>query len=226
MGTWTSLSQVNSFLSEYTNGNDYRGNSHAPLSLGNYVTIQDGTYNSAWVIVGFDTEDDRGDNANSGKGISMIPYIYKDTMKSYMNSSNVTTGGYQGSYMHNTTLPAIATKLNNILGSHMITRRILTSNAVANGASSGWSWESQKLSLLSEVQVYGSVVWGSGYDVGEACYKLPIFNYVGHSSFSRDNFWLRAVTSASQFAIAASYGYAGDYGASSVFWVRPQVYIR
>jgi hypothetical protein len=193
--------------------------------MGNYVTIQDGTYNSSWAIVGFDIEDGRGDT-NSGKGIGLIPYLYTDTMKSYMNSSNVTTGGYQGSYMHNTTLPAIAAKLNNILGSHMITRRILTSNAVTNGASSGWSWESQKLSLLSEVQVYGSVVWGkNGYDVGEACYKLPIFNYVGHSSFSPNGFWLRAVTSASSFALAGG-GMAGHDGASGVFWVRPLVYIR
>ena len=193
--------------------------------MGNYVTIQDGTYNSSWVIVGFDIEDGRGDT-NSGKGIGLIPYIYNDTMNSYMNSSNVTTGGYQGSYMHNTTLPAIAAKLNNILGSHMITRRILTSSAVTNGASYSWSWESQKLSLLSEVQVYGSVVWGSGYDVGEACYKLPIFNYVGHSSFSRDTFWLRAVASASSFTIASYYGRADVNYASGVFWVRPFLYIR
>ena len=193
--------------------------------MGNYVTIQDGTYNSSWVIVGFDIEDGRGDT-NSGKGIGLIPYVYTDTMNSYMNSSNVTTGGYQGSYMHNTTLPAIAAKLNNILGSHMIERRILTSNAVSNGATSGWSWESQKLSLLSEVQVYGSVVWGSKYDVGEACYKLPIFNYVGHSSFSRYHFWLRAVATASTFAYANYYGGANYDTASDVLWVRPLLYIR
>lgn len=194
--------------------------------MGNYVTIQDGTYNSSWVIVGFDIEDGRGDT-NSGKGIGLIPYVYNDKMTSYMNSSNVTTGGYQGSYIHNTTLPAIATKLNNILGSHMITRRILTSNAVTNGASSGWSWESQKLSLLSEVQVYGSAIFGSsGYDVGEACYKLPIFNYVEHSSFSRGGFWLRAVASASGFARATGDGNATYDTASGVLWVRPLLYIR
>jgi len=194
--------------------------------MGNYVTIQDGTYNSSWVIVGFDIEDGRGDT-NSGKGIGLIPYVYNDKMASYMNSSNVTTGGYQGSYMHNTTLPAIAAKLNNILGSHMIERRILTTNGVANGVSNNWSWESQKLSLLSEVQVYGSAVFGSsGYDVGEACYKLPIFNYVGHSSFIRSGFWLRAVVSASGFAIATSSGNATDNYASGVSWVRPLLYIR
>ena len=194
--------------------------------MGNYVTIQDGTYNSSWVIVGFDIEDGRGDT-NSGKGIGLIPYVYNDKMTSYMNSSNVTTGGYQGSYMHNTTLPAIAAKLNNILGSHMIERRILTSNGVSNGATSGWSWESQKLSLLSEVQICGSVVWGAGgYNVGEACYKLPIFNYVGHLSFSRNDFWLRAVTTASYFANANGNGCAGNGTASNMAWVRPLLYIR
>ena len=194
--------------------------------MGNYVTIQDGTYNSSWVIVGFDIEDGRGDT-NSGKGIGLIPYVYNDKMKSYMNSSNVTTNGYQGSYMHNTTLPAIAAKLNNILGSHMIERRILTTKGVANGVSNDWSWESQKLSLLSEVQVYGSVVWGSsGCDVGAACYKLPIFNYVGHSSFGRSNFWLRAVASASYFALAVSDGSAYYTPASNAYWVRPLLYIR
>ena len=163
----------------------------------------------------------------AGYGISLIPYQYTDTMKSYMNSTNVTTGGYQGSYMHNTILPAIASKLNNVLSTHMIERSILTSNAVTNGASSSWSWENQKLSLLSEVQVYGSVVWGSsGYDVGEACNKLPIFNYVNHVAFSRSHFWLRAVTSASRFASAGTDGNATDGSASDVIWVRPLLYIR
>ena len=226
LGTWTSLSQVNNFLAEYTHANDYRGTSHSPLSLGNYVTIQDGTYNSAWVIVGFDTEIDRGE-IEAGYGISLIPYQYKDTMKSCMNSTNVTTGGYQGSYMHNTTLPAIASKLNNVLSTHMIERSILTSNAVTNGASSGWSWEGQKLSLLSEVQVYGTVLWGAGeYNIGEACNKLPIFNYVNHVAFGRRAFWLREVTSASDFALASGNGNTGIGSASNVIWVRPLLYIR
>ena len=226
LGTWSSVSQVNNFLAEYTHANDYRGESHTPLSLGNYLTIQDGTYNASWVVVGFDTELNRGDTA-SGYGISLIPYQYKDNMTSYMNSTNVTTGGYQGSYMHNTTLPNIANKLRNVLSTHMIERRILTSNAVSNGASSNWSWESQYLSLLSEVQVYGSAVWGnSGYDVGEACNKLPIFNYINFVAFSRDRFWLRAVASASYFALADVNGRAYDLSASGVYWVRPLLYIR
>ena len=225
LGTWSSVSQVNNFLAEYTHANDYRGESHTPLSLGNYLTIQDGTYNASWVIVGFDTELNRGDTA-CGYGISLIPYVYNDKMTSYMNSTNTTTGGYQGSYMHNTTLPNIANKLRNVLSTHMIERRILTSNVVSNGASSNWSWESQYLSLLSEVQVYGSAVWGSGYDVGEACNKLPIFNYINFVAFSRHGFWLRAVTSASFFANTYLYGHADASIASGVLWVRPLLYIR
>ena len=40
LGTWSSLSDVDNFFNTYNHANGYNG-----LKLGNYVTINDGTYN-------------------------------------------------------------------------------------------------------------------------------------------------------------------------------------
>ena len=228
LGTWSSVSQVDSFLSTYTHANGYNG-----LSVGNYATIQDGIYNKAWLIAGFDTEYNRGDTA-SGYGITMIPI--EPLFNAQMNTSNTTAGGYYGSAMRTSTLPTVATNLKKVLGDHLLSRRVLLSNSVNStapspggagwtGSSDGWAWYSEYLTLMSEVQVYGSSVWGGGYDVGEADKILPIFKFIHQNEFSRLTFWLRAVASSTIFARADDDGRAGIWGASLSDGVRPLLYL-
>ena len=228
LGTWSSTSQVDTFLSTYTHANGYNG-----ISVGNYVTIQDGTYNKAWLIAGFDTEYNRGDTV-SGYGITMIPI--EPLFNAQMNSSNTTAGGYYGSAMRTSTLPTVATNLKKVLGSHLLSRRVLLSNSINSSASSpagagwtgtsnGWTWYSEYLTLMSEVQVYGSSVFGGGFDVGEACQKLPIFNFIHYNEYSRWHFWLRAVASSAYFANAAGSGDADYSFASASSGVRPLLYL-
>ena len=204
------------------------------IFVGDEITIKDGTYNAVWLVAGIDWDYNKGDTA-SGHGILLIPKtpLYNDQM----NSTNVTTGGYKGSGMHTTKLPALVTKLQTVLGSHLKKRRVIVSNSVNTsiasmagagwtGASNGWEWLDAYAVLPSEVEVYGSTVFSSSfYDVGEACQKLPIFNFINPVYFSRWYFWLRAVASSTFFCAVNGHGVANHSNASNSHGVRPLIYL-
>lgn len=232
--TWNSVSDVKSFISSHgVSTGLFTG-----LYLGDTIKINDGTYNKDWIIAGFDTEYNKGDDTTTYPGttkhhITLIPKTI--LFSAQMNSSNTTSGGYQGSVMFKSTLPTVVTNLQKVLSSYLLQRKILTDNSVGSnsssgftgwtGASNGWSWVSCYASLMTEVQVYGSMVFGSsGYTVGEGCNKLPIFNFINHTRYSRDSFWLRSVASSTVFALARGYGSA-SYSASYSSGVRPLIII-
>ena len=155
-----------------------------------------------------------------------------------MNSENITTGGFYNSYMYNTTLPKYLTGYKNAYGSshilsfgHLIsdvTKDDITAPGCGNwkGGSIDWSWYTTQITLMSEVHVYGSRIWGGGYDQGEACSQLAAFKHNAQLiHFQNGSFWLRAVTGNSNFAGASSDGHATSNGASYVLFVRPLVLI-
>jgi hypothetical protein len=87
----------------------------------------------------------------------------------------------------------------------------------ATGCSSGWGWVvDQYISALSEVQVYGSIVWSSsGFDTGEACRQLDVFRHFNNTEiFGGEYPWLRDVVSAPRAALAANDGAAAHATAS------------
>ena len=218
-GTFTSLSEVEQFLSDHGVSTGLFND----LYLGDYFKVQDGTYNVEWEIAGFDTYYQKGDTAFTNHHIALIPKT--NLLTSKMNDTNDTTGGYYNSYMHQSVIPTIDTNLATILGNHLLARRALLSNAMNKdltsgagagwmGSTTGWDWYTVKSCLMSEVAVYGSKVFSSGFhDIGEDCERLPIFQFKGHSH-TRQWFWLRAVASGSTFAGADSYG-APDHGYAS-----------
>lgn len=167
--------------------------------------------------------------------------------RSRMNSSNDTTGGYVASEMHTTTIGAVASSgstastatINQQLyaefGSHLKTTKELLSNAMdpsrynrfgqASGATSGWAWTACQAVLMSEIEVYGSIVFSSsGQDSGNACRQLPLF---AHSKVAQNNhsawYWLKDIASAAHFCNCANNGNA-DYSGASVAnaYVRPR----
>lgn len=238
LGTFTSTAELETFLSnhEIATGN------FTDLYLGDYFIIRDGTYNANWMIAGFDTEFYRGwlvDGSSDVQWINqhhitLIPRV--PLFNAQMNSTNTTSGGYKGSAMHTSTLPTVVSNLQTVLGTHLLKRYALLSNAVdttrsnmfgiAGGASSSWEWTEVYATLPSEAQIYGSTIWSSsGYDTGEACTKLPVFNFINHVHFARWNSWLRGVASSSVFCIAGYHGYAVTWDASDSNGVRPVICI-
>ena len=168
-------------------------------------------------------------------GLIVIPH----TTQKWNASGNTYTGadsrgaGYKNSdlhyYLKNTLLPLVETDLGaaNLLGHSKLLSNAVNQSGInrygeATGCSSGWDWEANcKICALSEVQVYGSVVWSSsGYDTGEACRQLDVFRHFNHTEiFGGEYPWLRDVVSASNAAIASNDGNANDSTASYAYYV-------
>lgn len=90
------------------------------------------------------------------------------------------------------------------------------------GCSSSWAWYAdQKICALSEIQVYGSIVWSSsGYDTGEACRQLDVFRVYNMNEIFEGRYpWLRDVASSSYACYVSDAGFAGYYTASIAFYV-------
>ena len=168
-------------------------------------------------------------------GLIVIPH----TTQAWNASGNTYTGadsrgaGYANSDLHhylvNTLLPLVKTDLGaaNLLAHSKLLSNAVNQNGInrygeATGCSSGWGWVAdQYISALSEVQVYGSIVWSSsGFDTGEACRQLDVFRHFNHTEiFGGEYPWLRDVVSASSAAFADNNGNANGNTASYAAFV-------
>lgn len=218
-GTFASVSAVQQFLSDHGVSTGL----FKDLYIGDYFKIQDGTYNVEWEIAGFDTYLHKDDSNFATHHLALIPKTNLTASK--MNNTNDTAGGYANSYMHKTVIPAVDANLTKVLGDHLLSRRAYLTTTVnkdiASNAGAGWKgastagdWFTVKSCLMSEVAVYGSTIFSSSfYDTAEDCERLPIFQFKGHS-YTRQWFWLKAVASGSDFAIANYDGPPSNLGAS------------
>ena len=168
-------------------------------------------------------------------GLIVIPH----TTQAWNASGNTHTGangrgaGYLNSdlhyYLKNTLLPLVNTDLgaSNLIGHSKLLTNAVNQNGYnrfgeATGCASNWTWEADcKICALSEVQVYGAAIWSSsGYDTGEACRQLDVFQRYSHTEiFGGEYPWLRDVVSASRAANADFYGYASYSTASVALYV-------
>lgn len=226
LGTWSSASDVDTFLSRFNRSTGYK-DGNTKLSVGNYVTIQDGTYNKVWEIAGFDMESNQlaadGTTYDNGYGICMIPHTQVTTGQ--WNSSDTTTGGYKSSYIHTTVLPNIVTKLKTILGSHIVQRNVLLSSSVSSSNSNAYTWTTAHATLMSIGQMTSTFAANDNkYDDGEANYKLPIFNSKEYKTGS--DFWSRGVYDISEAWFVYRQNGLGHSHAGYSCGVRPLIYLR
>ena len=231
LGTFNTVDEVKKFLSDHKVAEkQYTG-----LYVGDYLRLNDGVYNKDWVIAGFELYNNKGDTPLTVGNIVLIPRT--PLVNKQMNPTNTTEGGYYNSAMHQTHIPEIVANLEKVLGDTLLTRRCLLSNSMSStlpsmagagftGCSNGWAWYDCKAVLMSEVEIYGTTICSSSfYDVGEACEKLPIFNFINHVKYSRYFLWLRAVASASNFAYAHNDGGASHINASGSWGVSPIIVV-
>ena len=173
-----------------------------------------------------------GGDYNKSHHVAIVPYTHLGT--SCMNPTNTTEGGFVGSYMWKTILPKYLAGYKNAYGNdrletfgNLLTNMTNTSVPAPGctawtGVSVNWDWYQTKITLLSEVQVYGSSIWGGGYDTGEANSQLAAFRLCQRlNNFHNGNFWLRAVSDITGFAYVGYGGSASSSGASYVIFVRP-----
>lgn len=149
----------------------------------------------------------------------------------YMNTTDTTEGGYNGTAYRTTYRAQCKTKFINFFGDAVITHRELLSNAVANGQVSGWSWYDTDVELPSEENIYQSGVFGNSQSGGCGGPNVGI-NYGQFAAFiikpelinaTHENYWLRNVATASGFANVAGAGSANVYDASN-WWVGVRPY--
>jgi hypothetical protein len=204
-GTFTTLAQVESFLTSH----NVSSGKPTDIQPGDYFTL--GSYKV--YIAGIDTEYNKGNTALTTHHITCIANFGN----SKMNSTDTTTGGYNGATVMQDFLTAKATEISGVLSSHLLTRSTLLANSIgSNGKSNNWSWSNKQLTLLSETQIYGAIQWGNVYDTGEAYEKLPIFNKLTPSQlFGRTSIWLRGVDSGMTFCLATYDGTPYYHSASN-----------
>ena len=194
------------------------------LFIGDYWTIN----GVNWRIVAIDYYYNVGDTNFDKGNIIVMP----DTVlyNAQMNTTDTTAGAYHGSLMRTQNLNSARTIAQNAFGSHLANHRIELANAVDASGPSSWDWyDSDGVELPSEVQIYGTRVWGSalkGFDVASQKQQFPLLALAPQFVNIRDNYWLQDVSShpvSSGFAGVSGYGYADAGNASTSFGVRPSV---
>ena len=184
IATFNSTTSVNQFCNTYSHDNKYNG-----LKLGQRIQINDGTYNKAWYIAGFDCEADNiasdGTPNNNGYGICLIPSV--PLTQSVWNIKNAPVP-YINSPIHDLCNNTIYNNLKNTLGSHLINRNVLLgSSAESAGYTNDYTWTTAYCTLVSRSQITRPY---NSFDNGEANYYLPIFDY----NISGLGFWLRTLS--------------------------------
>lgn len=190
------------------------------LYIGDYWTIGGVTYR----IAAFDYYLHTGDTPCTDHHAVIVPD--SGMYEAAMNDSNTTNGGYYGSKLRTSGLePAKATILSAFGADHILTHRQLMSNAVGNGAISGWAWYDSQIELMNEHMAYGAYAWGGGvqggYNTGVDKSQLPLFRARPDLIASEENCWMRDVGSGMEFAYIGVSGSAGVTNASESFGIRP-----
>lgn len=180
------------------------------LFLGDYIDISvSGKIGSTTVletvpfmIAGFDYG--KGPSTSSlDHWLALVPaYNGWGSSVGKMNTSATTSGGYVGSYMHTTILPAFESSINTALGGHLLTHKVLLTNAVdANtGKATGRAATDVKLCLMSASQYYGFSLTNNITEMGNDVERFPVFNFIGTTKSG--TIWLRDIYSPSGFYAA------------------------
>lgn len=227
-----------------------RAGNFSNIFIGDYLDVEmtssiSGTEMVRWQVAGIDSFLNFGYPDESMTSQHHLVLLPRDTFNSNpkFNSTDTTAGGFIGSAMWKTVLPAYATAVKNAFGSsHVLKHCEIISNAMNastpsmagagwNGATTGWVWSDVELMLPSEVQVYGTTIFSSSfYDVGTRNRQLPLFAlcqdqlvaYRGYTKQFRSRWWLSAVASSTAFAVVLYDGIATYHGASvELCGIRP-----
>ena len=171
-------------------------------------------YDHVGIIV--DTNDTHAWNTSNSTATSQNKHSTDGTWTSGTSAAGYASCDLQY-YLEHTVLPNVESDLgsDNIKAHSKYYSNAVNTNGYnrfgsASGCSSGLGWYSnQKICALSEVQVYGSIVWSSsGFDTGEACRQLDVFRvYNMNEIFEGRTTWLRDIASSSS---ACDVGSRGD----------------
>lgn len=239
------IDELNSNIPIFSNAGSHNGifrgkNLGTSVTQGQWTAIQNGTFDDlyigdywviggvTWRIAAFDYYLNCGDTSFAKHHAVIVPdtSLYSHNM----NDTNDTTGGYVGSKMYTEGLGQAKTQIQDAFGaSHVLTHRLLLTNATTNGYASGGEWVDSIVDLMCENMVYGTMIASPMNNGTNIPYnyriekgQLPLFQMAPQYTFDRSGtYWLRDVISSAYFAIVDGTGNATCGGASYVRGVRP-----
>lgn len=227
----------------------YRGKSlGSTVTTAQYAAIKAGTFDDLYIgdywtiggvnyrIAAFDYYLNSGDTSCTTHHVVIVPdtCLYNAQMHNTSSggyeggAANTTAGGYVGSDMYKSNLEQAKTTIKSAFSGHVLKHRIYLTNAVANGRASGGAWCDSEVDLMCEQMVYGSGIFSpvsdgsnvpANYRVEKS--QLPLFQHEPSRICNRNNWWLRDVITASNFAFVYYSGYATYDSASYSHGVRP-----
>ena len=239
---WTDTNDVDWFFGQFNHNNNYTNSFGQHLKLGMGIVIQDGTYNATWDIAGFDMETSHraadGTTVDNGYGIYLLPRTSLGNSQMW-GTYNQMPAGYLGCTPMQNTLADIQSKLEAVLGDHLVNRKVYLSTAANDNGSTAGKWTNAKLTLMSLTQLDGRG-WGSvgshycAHDVGEATQKLPLFNYERYWLPYREWYWTRGLygklywdnTTYGAWHVDPNGSIYGDYSVRYSNGVRPLIYVK
>ncbi len=205
------------------------------IYVGDYITTNIDGKSIKWLIADLDNYLYTGDAALTRHHATIIPA--QSLQNASMNTTNDTTGGYYGSKMVTETLPSVLeTYIRPAFKDHIITYKTMLTTEVntdmynragSKGASSKWGWYDRELDLMSEANVYGTIVYSSsGFDTGIDKAQYAIFQLKPEMINNGYMwFWLKDVVSTLDFAGSCGQGHACFHTASYSGVVLPRFLI-
>lgn len=227
----------------------YRGKSlGSTVTTAQYAAIKAGTFDDLYIgdywtiggvnyrIAAFDYYLNSGDTSCTTHHVVIVPdtCLYNAQMHNTSSggyeggAANTTAGGYVGSDMYKSNLEQAKTTIKSAFSGHVLKHRIYLTNAVANGRASGGAWCDSEVDLMCEQMVYGSGIFSpvsdgsnvpANYRVEKS--QLPLFQHEPSRICNKNNWWLRDVITASNFAGVDAGGNAYYTSASGSRGVRP-----
>ena len=216
------------------------------LFIGDYWTIN----NINWRIASFDYWLRCGDTECTTHHIVIVPdsnlLTADGSTTHFMDTANVTSGGYLGSGFRsgtnhdsgstaNTSRQQCINIVNNAFGSsHILTHREYFTNAVTNGKPSAGAWADSTVDMMNERMVYGNAPFSpvsdgttvpANYTIDKG--QLPLFALAPQYICNRADWWLRDPVSSAPFAVVGTYGTCACSAASAAgVGVRPAFGIK
>ena len=191
-----------SFISE-------SGNAASVWSVGDTKTVNFNGVDYQAQIIGFDHDT----KTSGGKAGITFQFVKCVKTKYEMNDSGTNVGGWKSCNMRTSTMPALLTKLPSELQNVIKDVNKLTS---AGNSSATINTTSDKLFLLSEVELFGSVINSvSGEGTQYAYYKA------GNSKNKSQHWWVRSPVknSSTQFCYIDVAGQSDTYEANKIVGV-------
>lgn len=203
------------------------------IYIGDYIIDQN---NKVYRIAGLDTELNKGDTPLTAHHAVIVP-DYELTRMNW-NPTGTTANGYQNSAIQAYCDGNGQAIVESVFGAnHVLTLRDLLSSGMDasapssgysawRGAASSWDWSSHKVRLMSEVEVFGTKVWSSAFDIGTAGEQLPLFRLMPQlATGTRGDYWTSGIATADAACVVSYGGYASLVTPTLELGVRPRFVI-